>query len=205
MSVRKGIVGVLIAALIASFALLWIAEGVGDTQPFDQEGLVTIHRYVGTGALQRGFAELSMAGYFGDYAWLLGAVLLAFVGLRWLYDAVRLIFGYVGAEMTDLVAKHIAHRPRPIEPWTLTHPHDSSFPSGHAVASVAVFVFITVLVARHLVWPWRGVLVTIGVVFALLLAFSRLVLAVHYPSDVLAGVVVGFIWMLLSFVVPLPR
>lgn len=186
MSVRKWLIWALIALLAAIFALLWIAEGVGGTQPFDREGLVAIHQYVGTGSIQHGFADLSTVGYFRDYAWFLGAVLVGFLALRWFLDAIRLAFAYAGAEVTDLIVKRIAERSRPVEPWTLTHPHSFSFPSGHGVVSIAVFAFI-------------------GVLFALLLASSRLVLALHFPSDVLAGVVLGLIWVLLSSLLPLPR
>jgi undecaprenyl-diphosphatase len=57
-----------------------------------------------------------------------------------------------------------------------------SFPSGHTLHAVAF-----TLVALHY-WPW---LAAILVPFTLLTAFSRVVLGLHYPSDVLAGALIG--------------
>ena len=59
----------------------------------------------------------------------------------------------------------------------------SSFPSDHAVAAGAVIVGL-ILVSR-------GLLAWIGVIAALLIAFSRLYLGVHYPHDTLAGLALG--------------
>lgn len=61
-------------------------------------------------------------------------------------------------------------------------PSDYSFPSGHTMSSFAAAVAIW---CRHKKW---GVA---AIVFAALIAFSRLYLYVHYPSDVLAGLILG--------------
>jgi len=59
----------------------------------------------------------------------------------------------------------------------------SSFPSDHAVAAGAVVVGLLLVTRRLLAW--------IGVIAALLIAFSRLYLGVHYPHDTLAGLALG--------------
>jgi undecaprenyl-diphosphatase len=59
----------------------------------------------------------------------------------------------------------------------------SSFPSDHAVAAGAVIVGLLLVT--------RGLLAWIGVLAALLIAFSRLYLGVHYPHDTLAGLALG--------------
>jgi membrane-associated phospholipid phosphatase len=74
-----------------------------------------------------------------------------------------------------------------------------SFPSGHALISVVFYgLFI------HMIWhevkiKWlRIVLIIFLSVLILLIAFSRVYLRVHYASDVIAGIAVGFIWLVLS-------
>ena len=74
-----------------------------------------------------------------------------------------------------------------------------SFPSGHALISVVFYgLFI------HMIWhevksKWlRIVMVTLLSILILLIAFSRVYLRVHYASDVIAGIAVGFIWLVLS-------
>ena len=61
-------------------------------------------------------------------------------------------------------------------------PTDPSFPSGHTIAS---FEAATVLLLRHRKWSIPAMLL------AVLIAFSRLYLYVHYPTDVLAAMVLG--------------
>lgn len=76
-------------------------------------------------------------------------------------------------------------RPRP-ELWA-NHVHVSglSFPSGHATAAAALALVLTILAWRT---PYRWATLMLGVGYAALMALSRVVLGVHYPSDVLAGV-----------------
>ncbi len=79
-------------------------------------------------------------------------------------------------------------------------PHDYSFPSGHTIAS---FEACTVLMLND---KRMGIPATI---LAFLIAFSRLYLYVHYPTDVIfalfAGILFGVLGNLLSERVPLPR
>jgi undecaprenyl-diphosphatase len=69
----------------------------------------------------------------------------------------------------------------------------ASFPSDHAVAAGAVAVGLLLVSRRLLAW--------IGVLAALLIAFSRLYLGVHYPHDVLAGLVLGAVVSLVGWLV----
>ena len=74
-----------------------------------------------------------------------------------------------------------------------------SFPSGHALISVVFYgLFI------HMTWhevntKWLRIsLIVILTILILLIAFSRIYLRVHYASDVIAGIAVGFIWLVLA-------
>lgn len=72
-------------------------------------------------------------------------------------------------------------------------PHDGSFPSGHAAGNFCVAAFLAV--ALPAVWPRAParvrLLTAVAVVFASLVAASRVYLGAHFPSDVLAGAVLG--------------
>jgi membrane-associated phospholipid phosphatase len=72
-------------------------------------------------------------------------------------------------------------------------PHDGSFPSGHAAGSFCVAAFLAV--ALPAVWPAapaRARLVAAGaLVFAALVALSRVYLGAHFPSDALSGALLG--------------
>ena len=68
-------------------------------------------------------------------------------------------------------------------------PTDYSFPSGHTLAS---FEAATALYKDHTVYGF------LAFVLAILIAFSRIYLQVHYPSDVLGGAILGFLFGLLG-------
>jgi undecaprenyl-diphosphatase len=93
--------------------------------------------------------------------------------------------------VADLVAtalKLLTDRPRPYvahpEQEPLREAHlDLSLPSGHAASSLAAAVVLAPLVPR----PAAAALL----VLAVLVAWSRVYVGVHYPSDVLAGAVLG--------------
>lgn len=77
-----------------------------------------------------------------------------------------------------------------------------SFPSGHALSSFIFCSILIYLISRsnmHVALKW--VLSALLLLFALTIGMSRIVLKMHYPTDVLAGFCLGFIWVILSFLV----
>jgi undecaprenyl-diphosphatase len=70
-------------------------------------------------------------------------------------------------------------------------PMDYSFPSGHAAGCFSVFAFATTLLLAR--WPSRARYPTVAALAAVAcgIALSRVYLGAHYPSDVLAGALIG--------------
>lgn len=123
--------------------------------------------------------------HFGEHA--LGWVAVAGVGAaldkprrrRWAGVAV----GAVGAHAASIVIKRVVRRPRPNDPSVqvnVSTPSKLSFPSSHATSTTAA----AVLLGRLTGLPLPAVLVPPMLI-------SRLVLGVHYPTDVLAGSALG--------------
>lgn len=77
------------------------------------------------------------------------------------------------------------HRPRP-HLWESFYPlpHTYSFPSGHALSSMTFTIILIILTWQT---RWRWLTITLGSIFAILIAWTRLYLDVHYPSDILAS------------------
>ncbi len=201
---RELLVGA-IALLGLAFAALWALVGLGLTRPLDLAGLVLIHEGIHSGEGLDFFLGITQLGYSRVYAPIAVGVVVVMVALRWFADAVRLMLSLAGADATNLLVKVVVGRHRPHEPWTLTHPGGYSFPSGHATVAAALFAFAFVLVARHVPGVWRIPLLVTGSLLALAIASSRLVLAVHWPSDVLAGMVCGTAWALIALQTPVQR
>ena len=105
----------------------------------------------------------------------------------WKSLAITLAVGVGVTALAVLLVKLAVRRPRPEGDWgqlyRKTDPH--SFPSGHAARACMLAV-----VALGLGPPWLGILLTI---WALLVGLSRVILGVHYLSDVLAGALLGVV------------
>lgn len=123
--------------------------------------------------------------HFGEHA--LGWVGIAAAG--WLVDPPRrrqwagVAVGAVGAHAASIVIKRVVRRPRPNDPSVqvnVSTPSKLSFPSSHATSTTAA----AVLLGRLTGLPLPAVLVPP-------MLLSRVVLGVHYPSDVLAGSALG--------------
>lgn len=96
----------------------------------------------------------------------------------------------VDAVLCNGILKNIVARTRPCDINTsiallVARPKDFSFPSGHTAASFASVFALYFAKERKL---WQPALL-----LAILMAFSRMYLYVHYPTDILGGVIVGMI------------
>lgn len=97
---------------------------------------------------------------------------------------ISLIFN---ALIVNVVIKPLAHRPRPFSEMKdilllVKAPKDFSFPSGHTSASFTMVYIIYKNLRKYFIPT---------LIIALLISFSRLYLSVHYPSDVIAGLILG--------------
>jgi undecaprenyl-diphosphatase len=76
-----------------------------------------------------------------------------------------------------------------------------SFPSGHAFLSSVTFLTLGAVLAKFSSSPYtKAFLLTVFVMLAVLIGFSRIYIGVHWPTDVLAGWSAGFAWAILCWV-----
>jgi undecaprenyl-diphosphatase len=189
------IAGAIIAAF-GTWAFSELAETViaGKTQAFDVAVLRMIYTRH-TPALDATMIEITALGT-GTVVLMIVCVAALFLTLtKHKYSALLLLVATAGGLALDMVLKMRFDRPRPhVFAWG-TNAVSSSFPSGHAMSATIVYSTVAYLAARlqHRRWA-RWLTMFIAVIVIALICFSRLYLGVHYPSDVLAGVVIGFAW-----------
>ncbi len=147
-----------------------------------------------------GIAFFSLMTRFGD-GWTIGIclVLASLVLLQSKHSkawVAGLLVATLGAKISEIAIKILIGRERPGD-FALLHLDTFSFPSGHATAAMALYGFIA-----YLVWSFyprfRFLILPIGIVLVALVSASRVYLGVHYPSDVLGGLVLGGIWIVIG-------
>ncbi|MCV7191792.1 phosphatase PAP2 family protein [Mycolicibacterium brumae] len=123
--------------------------------------------------------------HFGEHSlgWLAIGALGALTSRRHRRDWLTMMVGTFAAHAAAVVIKRVVRRPRPHHPDIAINvgtPSKLSFPSAHATSTTAAALLMARATGSKL--PWLVVAP---------MALSRMVLGVHYPSDVAAGAVVG--------------
>jgi membrane-associated phospholipid phosphatase len=146
-------------------------------------------------------AVLAVFGYitrFGDMETLTAVTLIATAMLA-VNGPHRFILplwiSVIGAQISSWAGKFAVDRPRPdfIYDFAANSP---SFPSGHAASAVSIYLLLAYVLARDLKSEgFRFDIVYWFAVVALLVGLSRIVIGVHYPSDVAAGFLLGAFWI----------
>lgn len=107
----------------------------------------------------------------------------------------------LGSQVTTYTGKYGFGRERP-EFLTEVMAATPSFPSGHATSAIAVYGFIAYVLSREAVTVRRRFeIVFWSSVLIALIGFSRMLLSLHYASDVAAGFLVGGFWLLVGFAI----
>lgn len=185
---------VLAVAGTLAFAALAGHVRSGATQRFDDAALAWIgaHR---SSLIDRAALEFTALGT-GLVVFTIVAVAGGFLWLtRHRYSAGLLLVATAGGIVLNNVLKLGFDRPRPdIITWQQT-PLSSSFPSGHAMSAAIVYFTVAYLMGRlQRRLAARVLTALVASVIVILIAITRLYLGVHYPSDVLGGIVIGLAW-----------
>ena len=118
-------------------------------------------------------------------------------------DGIRFTIVCAGGVLINQVMKLFFTKPRP-ELWPRLITETSfSFPSGHAVSSIVVYGFIAYILAKEMQQHKKYVYTAANLLIIAILfqrgyanGLSRLYLGVHYPTDVIAGYGIGFLWLI---------
>ncbi len=186
----------IVAALLFSF-LVWVVFFYGRNS-FDQTVFDRIALHI-TPVRTKFMLAIT---FLGNPAFLIPInvlLLIYFLIKKNKWAAIRLTMISLGGLLIKLLLKQLFHRPRPDHPLIDGGVAGFSFPSGHALLSVAFYGFLVWIAAHHI--KNKGLqFFTISFLIFLIMAisFSRVYLRVHYATDISAGVCIGFIWLSFS-------
>lgn len=164
---------------------------------FDESITASVHKLfeMAGGVLSPLMNFISLLGKGGIFLILLSLALVLFYRTR-RFGTAMIIGLALGAIFVNLFLKVVIARPRPYADvegfyyplWVMMGQHiesDMSFPSGHTNAAFAAMVPLFILGNKKVSW--------LAIVFGILMGISRIYLVVHYPTDVLGGLITGTI------------
>jgi undecaprenyl-diphosphatase len=148
--------------------------------------------------MMRDFAALGSTG-------VLTVMVLAVAGFlamtRKTHAALFVPLSVIGGVLISQTMKWAYARPRPDLVPHGTEVYSASFPSGHSMMSAIVYLTLGALVVRtQSDRNVKAYILAVAVILTVLVGASRVYLGVHWPTDVLAGWVLGGLWAFLSWV-----
>lgn len=182
---------------LALFALL--AHQMGPGQPlndFDQALAQALAGSVSRPTLQA-FAALSWLGNPAPVTVLTLGVALALLWRSQRWWAAGWLLGVLGNTLLNWSLKQVFARPRPVHDHGVVLESGYSFPSGHASGMWVTYGLLAWLLCQVCPARWHGLILSLAATLVLSGPVSRVLLQVHYASDVLAGLCSGTVWLLL--------
>jgi undecaprenyl-diphosphatase len=142
--------------------------------------------------------------HLGD-TWVLTALTLGVAAALWLCQHRLLAMGWLvamaGNGALTKVLKNLFERVRPEHTHGIAEASGYSFPSGHSSASMVAYAMLAYLATRLLPRVWHLPAAMVAGVLIFTTGWSRVVLQVHYASDVLAGWLLGGTWMVCTVLI----
>lgn len=183
----------LVAAIFLIFFIAWIVLFYGKNS-FDQYTFDLIHPYI-TESRTRLMIFIS---FLAKHTFLIPAILLlitflVFTKNKWL--TIRTTSVLISSLLLMSLLKRLIQRQRPPDPMVegITN---FSFPSGHAFMSVAFYGLLIWFASAFIDRKWlRRMTIFILLFVIAAIGFSRIYLRVHYATDVMAGICLGFVWL----------
>ena len=190
------IVGFVVSAgAIVLFFELADEIGAGESlAEFDVALSAALHEHLSLETL-RVFSIITRLGD-GEVLFVIGVVafvVLAAKRLRLL--AAAWVVTTLSGALLNRILKAIFERSRPLHDHGLTAEEGWSFPSGHASGSMLVYGLLAYLVVRNTPAAWHVPAALAGIALVIFVGSSRVLLQVHYLSDVLAGYASATAWI----------
>lgn len=185
---RRALLGIAALTLWGGLWVLMLASGAADAIDAHVGGFDPAAPLAGMMRDLTSFGSATLVTLFATAGWLL------LVCLRRRRDALQVALAAAGSGLWVETLKPLYARARPDALPALTEWFSASFPSGHTLMSAALYPTLAVVFAATLPPAARRACFTAALALALTVGLSRVYLRVHYPTDVLGGLVFGLLW-----------
>ena len=197
------VVGLVICLFTAwLFAVLLDSVREKDVLVHRDEAVATWFHLNGTPLGHRIFVFISWIGSPAAMAVVFGAAAIYLWRAKERTLMVAWVLSYVGGTVLDAVVKDVVRRPRPEFAGKFLYFNSWSFPSGHSMGSLIGFAMLAYTIIRVGKVKNKGAQIGIwagATIMVILVGYSRLYLAVHFLSDVIAGYTLGLLWLAVCF------
>lgn len=185
-SLLAGIIGIYLLYLVTTSEPLWIDKTIASIFVTSNESILTLFGYITELGSKTGIGSVALLSLL--VLWLMKrdytamATIALAVGLG--NEVNKLLKNWIGRERPDL--EH------------LDQVASLSFPSGHAMVGIILYMLIAYFLVKYIPSKKGKWIAAIAcTIIILLLGVSRIILHVHYPTDVIGGYAFGFIWAFL--------
>jgi undecaprenyl-diphosphatase len=146
------------------------------------------------------FRAITLAGRYGIYG--LGVGIAAFFAIKQDWRRLTVWCGAIGgAQVINTLLKTLVARSRPVFEHPVVIDDGYGFPSGHSMLSVVAYGLLAYFIYQALSHRWQqGSLIAFTALIIGFIGLSRLILGVHFVSDVVAGYAIGIVWLSFSVV-----
>lgn len=184
------------AALFLAAILLGFAVAAGWTQAVDLRISADLVLHVGT-------SDPAVIAFMQGVSWIGGGtprwgIVILLCALVWHWcgprSAAALGAASLLANFASTLLKMAFDRPRPDLVPALDHVTSAAYPSGHATSAAVVYLLLAWLAPPR----WRAAAWTLAAAIIILNAFSRVMLGVHWPSDIVGGTLLGTAFALIA-------
>jgi undecaprenyl-diphosphatase len=190
--------GLVIGGAIAVGALLVMEQHNAGLAHYDLSAANWGHDHATSGSTQ----FLRNVSQLGGTPVMIAVALIASVA-EYVRTRTRAVFGFmavvvIGQVIVTNLTKVLVNRKRPPALYHLTGFSGASFPSGHAATAAATFAAIALLVGRGRSQRTKALLAAAAAAIAVAVAITRVLLGVHWLTDVLAGLATGWAWFAIA-------
>ena len=194
-------------AALGLLAPLWafgvFADAVDDGRPFAFDiPLLELARSLSSPTLDRWLLYASDLGYQWFVVPADVALLVVLLAGKHVRKAIFVAASVIGSLALNFATKAIFARERPSLWESIAPEHSYSFPSGHAMGAATLAAVLVLLTWNR---PGRWHVLVLSTAFATWVGASRVYLGVHYPSDILAGMLAAVAWCSFAYLIIRPH